>query len=359
MATLRSILDHDINDVRHRSLVAWGTGGIGKSQIALAYAYEKQAAGKTAVIWINSGMPIDLKNSFTDAAPAPSLPGAVRDDSTTNVFLVTSWLQAIESPWLLIFDNAEDMSIIKDRWPIGDYGSVLITSRLEVIDPRLYSLEVPCFTKEEGSELILKTVGRFDYLPEELPLAENLSTKLGGLALALIITAMQVRRNGMRFTEFLPFYERHRSKFHAKLDSDLRPFYKYNLKTAWIVAFQFQESMDAHITTMLIRRDAATNTVSVHRVTLQEWQNAMSATELRIAFTQQAKLLYDGFPKLINGVSLRNSSTTCNRCISHVRVISEIFEELSYRSDYPGEFSELAEILAAGGWSAIPSIIKA
>ena len=51
-----------------RSVAIRGTGGIGKSQIALEYAQQKWLAGMKVVLWIVSETEAEIAKSFNDAA---------------------------------------------------------------------------------------------------------------------------------------------------------------------------------------------------------------------------------------------------------------------------------------------------
>lgn len=50
LAYLRASLDHSDSIIKHRSLSIWGTGRVGKSQVAIAYTYERKRAGVSTII---------------------------------------------------------------------------------------------------------------------------------------------------------------------------------------------------------------------------------------------------------------------------------------------------------------------
>ena len=71
---------------------------------------------------------------------------------------VKQWLKdKAGCDWMIIFDNADDISVIPDFLPISTNGGIVISSR----DPRLgeniatCSIEVDVLTHEEGIRLLL------------------------------------------------------------------------------------------------------------------------------------------------------------------------------------------------------------
>lgn len=77
-----------------RSFALYGTGGIGKTQTALAYAYEQKDNGTQAVLWFNCETGLSLARSFTDIASLLQLEGASEDEaSEQNKILVLRWLR--------------------------------------------------------------------------------------------------------------------------------------------------------------------------------------------------------------------------------------------------------------------------
>lgn len=77
-----------------RSFALFGTGGIGKTQTALAYAHEKINGGVDAVLWLNCETSLSLARSFYEIAAMLQLEGLAEDEnSDQNRFLVLKWLR--------------------------------------------------------------------------------------------------------------------------------------------------------------------------------------------------------------------------------------------------------------------------
>jgi hypothetical protein len=69
-----------------RTYTIFGRRGVGKTEIALQYAYENPS-GFDAIFWIQCETSVSIRQSFTDVAVALNLPGADRTGKYGNDFL--------------------------------------------------------------------------------------------------------------------------------------------------------------------------------------------------------------------------------------------------------------------------------
>ncbi|KAF2735267.1 hypothetical protein EJ04DRAFT_216254 [Polyplosphaeria fusca] len=93
----------------HARAALIGLGGVGKSQIAIEYAYRLRAsAPDTWVFWVHASNAARFEQAYRDIAAKVELPG--RDDPKTDILrLVCSWLSDERNGrWLMIVDNADD-----------------------------------------------------------------------------------------------------------------------------------------------------------------------------------------------------------------------------------------------------------
>lgn len=74
-----------------RSVALYGIGGVGKTQVALAYAYLK-LKHFDAIFWISAETDVVLKQSFSRIALNLKLPNARPQNHEENLLLVLSWL---------------------------------------------------------------------------------------------------------------------------------------------------------------------------------------------------------------------------------------------------------------------------
>lgn len=87
----------------------------------------------------------------------------------------------------MVFDNADDLSILKNAWPGSGQGSVLITSRdfSASFSPAATGFHVQPFEDTVGAAALLTLVNKDDTSSENQVLAKNITHALGGLPLAL------------------------------------------------------------------------------------------------------------------------------------------------------------------------------
>lgn len=91
---IRSILDHDSDHPSYKALTIIGMGGIGKSQIALSYAYERLEKNMPAVFWVDSENTVTLSQSYAEIARILHLRGAVASGGyDVNRYLFNRWLK--------------------------------------------------------------------------------------------------------------------------------------------------------------------------------------------------------------------------------------------------------------------------
>ena len=113
---------------RLRTYMIYGRRGVGKTNIALEYAY-RNPSKFDAIFWINCETASALRESFTRMALRLKLGGVEPiGHHEENLIIVHKWLARTERTWLLIFDNAEDDALLRLYWPEST-GAIIITSR--------------------------------------------------------------------------------------------------------------------------------------------------------------------------------------------------------------------------------------
>jgi NB-ARC domain len=121
-----------------------GLGGIGKTQIAVEYAYRAREQGRyTHTLWITAGSEEAILMSFAALADLlPSFSSKGETDQRKLVAAVLRWLEQCQEPWLLIVDNADELSLVQPYLPLQGNGSILLTTRATAVGWLASSLEV-------------------------------------------------------------------------------------------------------------------------------------------------------------------------------------------------------------------------
>jgi tetratricopeptide (TPR) repeat protein len=154
-----------------------GLGGIGKTQLALAYAH-KHRGEYGLVHWIAAEEPAGLAAGYVALAPALGLaPG-----SSDQADLITAIREQLESRerFLLVFDNAPGPAALRPYLPRGK-GHVLITSRERLWRGTAQPLELDLLAEADAIELLADGSADTAVRAE----AKALAKELGFLPLAL------------------------------------------------------------------------------------------------------------------------------------------------------------------------------
>ncbi|WP_432193498.1 FxSxx-COOH system tetratricopeptide repeat protein [Streptomyces sp. bgisy027] len=210
-----------------------GMGGVGKTQLAIEYAYRHQSE-YDIVWWIPAERPGQIGQALVELAQRLG----INTSSEANIAgpAVREALREGKpySRWLLIFDNAESPERVRHYFPTGGIGTILVTSRNRRWSLVGGSLEVDVFSREESKELLRRSGA-----PIEDDEADRLAEALGDLPLALEQAAAWRAETGMPVTEYLRLFETKRTEL-----LELSPPLDYQLPVAaaWNVSLDHLET---------------------------------------------------------------------------------------------------------------------
>ena len=167
-----------------------GLGGVGKTQLAVEYAYRYQNDYR-AILWVRADSREALISDYVNIAALLNLPEKQDQDQSRILKAFAHWLQE-SSDWLLILDNADNLTMINDFLPSRVKGHILLTTREQVIGTIAQRIEIEKMEVEEGALFLLR---RAHMLAKDAPRdnvsyanwnkALTLSRALDGLPLAL------------------------------------------------------------------------------------------------------------------------------------------------------------------------------
>ncbi len=186
-----------------------GLGGIGKTQIAVEYAYRSRGFYK-AILWIDAESEASLNKSVLEIADIIGLEKDTNDLQTRKK-AVQKWL--IEnSNSLLILDNIEEMKIYDEFVPAGTTGHVLITTRLPTTG-NVQKIDASEMGEESGlfllrrSGIIAKEQTVEEAPKEVLTAAQKINEMFGGLPVALEQAGAYIQETGASLQNYLKLFE--------------------------------------------------------------------------------------------------------------------------------------------------------
>ena len=159
--------------------VLHGLGGIGKTQLAIAYA-QKYKNDYSAIVWVNGNSQDTVLQSLAlfakqfntiSGVELPIKADRHRDDLKEDAQAALRWL-ALKGNcrWLMIFDNVDrdyylntedlDAYDLVSYFPRADHGFILITTRLPSLGDMGTSTEVTRLSLEQAVEVLSSNCSR-------------------------------------------------------------------------------------------------------------------------------------------------------------------------------------------------------
>jgi tetratricopeptide (TPR) repeat protein len=225
-----------------------GLGGIGKTQTVLEYIYRYESEYQ-AVFWIKADTRENLFADFLSLAQLLTLPERDAQDQRVATAAIKRWLQE-RVGWLLVFDNADDLEMVREILPTGCHGHVLLTTRAQAMGGLAQHVEIETMPPEEGALFLLRRAG---LIGAQTSLAETpkayretaleIVHDLGGLPLALDQAGAYMEESSCHPADYLRLYRQQCAVLLSRrggLTSD----HPEPVTTTWALSFQQVEQAD-------------------------------------------------------------------------------------------------------------------
>jgi tetratricopeptide (TPR) repeat protein/DNA-binding XRE family transcriptional regulator len=372
LQTLHSLLDNKASVALTQASALSGLGGIGKTQVAIEYAY-RYVYEYSAVFWLAAETSESLMGSLQLLADQVKLPEREGKDQSRLVAGVRRWLTTHQN-WLVIADNVEDLDLLQSLLSSPRTGMLLLTTRRQALGHLARLMELSSMDEKEGIALLLArsqqdprpTSEASESSGESLgaPMvaqAAELIRLLEGLPLAIDQAGAYLQETGCQVADYVQRYRQQRKEVLARrgihggnhpasvtttvllaveqsarehhvapallrlcafLQSDAipeemlvagAPYMEPELESALADPYQFDLMLAALRSASLVSRHPRTKTLSVHRLVQAVLRDQMKPAETSRWSGQIVRMLNAAFPTVTF-----DAWAQCERCVAHV-----------------------------------------
>ncbi|HVB24558.1 MAG TPA: FxSxx-COOH system tetratricopeptide repeat protein [Ktedonobacteraceae bacterium] len=373
-----------------------GLGGIGKSQTAVEYAFRHRSEYR-AVLWARAETYETLLADYATIAQMLDL-SEQREQQTPEWQreAVLHWLET-QSDWLLVLDNVENLALVHAFLPVevrGHNGHIVLTTRLQALGTLAQRIDLEKMEPDEGALFLLR---RIQLIEQDATLedadgadfieAKDIARAMDGLPLALDQAGAYIEESGCSLDDYKEHYRQQRRTL-LELRGSMLSEHPESVATTWLLSFQKLEqnipaatellrlcaflhpdsileeiitsgaaetgpllapvaanpvALDAAIAALrtfsLLRRDADTHTLSMHRLVQAVLKDGMDDAMQQCWAERAVRAVNCVFP---DSEQVANWEQ-CRRCLPHVQVCVQYIEQWNLA------FPEAARLLDAAG----------
>ncbi|KAI9146823.1 Vegetative incompatibility protein [Paramyrothecium foliicola] len=229
-----------------RILAILGNSGLGKSHLALEFAYvTKERRSGCSVFWCDASNKDSLRHSYDEIARKLRLSNSQAQPDEVRTVLHQYLNSSDAGEWLLVYDNADEISFLStaasneshqaifDGLPRSAMGSILITTKNLYVAARAASgpmqisepMQMPQLDLKSSAEILKaylgEPVGVADQRAAVFQLAKTLRHPL-----AIVLAAAHIRTRGLTVGEYVKQTEA------WKCDIKRKPF-KFRIHRPW------------------------------------------------------------------------------------------------------------------------------
>ena len=244
-------------DCQRAALV--GLGGVGKTQIALEFAFQIQKLSpKHSVFWVRASDATSFERAYHEIGQQLEIPRVDDDKADVKELVKARLSQESAGKWILIVDNADDFELLYKRadesspsralheyLPFSPLGAILFTTRDRDAATRYAGSNV--IEIEEMDEADSRELLKMSLQNQRLIEDEGGTTKLLKLLVNLPLAVMQavayLNAKGATIAEYLRIYEESSDSVIKLLSKDFEdrrryPDMKNPIATTWLISFE-------------------------------------------------------------------------------------------------------------------------
>ena len=239
LAGLRSTLLETGVEAVTQTRVVNGLGGIGKSRLALEYAWSFGASYET-ICFITADTPDEIQTNLANCNRLPDLPDLRAEGEAHRFEVVRSWF-ATHDGWLLILDNVDQIEALQavlGLLPDLQRGHVLITSRLTSWPRTMVNQALDFLDEATACRFLLEeTEHNRKHEHGEPEVALQLAKQLDGLPLALEQACAHINHEGLSLSEYQREWQQHLSEV-LHWHKDPSSSYPNSVAATWLHSIQ-------------------------------------------------------------------------------------------------------------------------
>ncbi|KAK0725411.1 hypothetical protein B0H67DRAFT_641836 [Lasiosphaeris hirsuta] len=248
-----------------------GLGGIGKTQIALAYVYRlRETCPEVSVFWVHASSAERFRQSYASIAQECQVP-SYDDPKMDMLLIVKKWLERKDcGKWLMVIDNADDTQVFFSQpaeptntgisnpdsnlaryLPECAHGVILTTTRNKQTGSRLtYGkgfIDVGRMDEDESDQLLRAALNGVSTTSVEL---SALSSRLEYLPLALVQATAFMQENTISVGDYLQLLNKSDQNLVDLLSGEFETVGRDSgtpraVAETWILSFEQIQQQDA------------------------------------------------------------------------------------------------------------------
>ncbi len=245
----KTFLAQHTSPVSRLPLALSGLGGVGKSQIALEYAYRYREHYHT-VLWLHAASYQALVAGVTAVTHRLDLPEKDAEDPKQLIEALKVHLMQL-TRWLLIFDNVENLQLLEGFLPTEIKGHLLLTTLSQITGTRAHRIAVEPMDNNTGAELLLRRAkliaieSTLEHMAgTDAAIARSLSEDMGGLPLAIDQAGAYVEETAMSLSEYVQRYQKERRDLLDRRGSWVSEYSEHPIPVAATLKLSFEKACE-------------------------------------------------------------------------------------------------------------------
>jgi NB-ARC domain len=243
----------------------YGLGGVGKTQIALEFVHQLQEREPDcSVFWIPVTNIESILKAYLDIGQQLQIPNIEKEQVDVQQLVQQRLNQENSGKWLLVFDNADDITIWTDKaknttgegrrisyLPKSKYGSIVFTTRSREAAVKLAGKNVVPVGEMDNvmaKDLLGKSLINPDILVDKKAIKDVLR-KLTYLPLAVVQAVAYINVNQITLSEYAALLDDTEQNVIDTLSEEFEDEGRYEdirnpVATTWLISFKQIQTRD-------------------------------------------------------------------------------------------------------------------